>query len=127
MVGAVRKSVSREYQNSAPAGGLDLEEKLQSALEGLKQILGLGHELTLRWIPNGDGKLSGEVKGNCIYVYEMTEKEALSTLKHEFLDYAISSVIDPYKQVTNKLIALINEEAYKRKERLVEKLSTFLP
>jgi len=29
-------------------------------------------------------------------------------------------VIEPYKQVTNKLISLINEEAYRRKERLVE-------
>jgi hypothetical protein len=46
----------------------------------------------------------------------------LETLRHEFLDYAISRVIEPYKQVTNKLITLINEEAYKRKERLVESL-----
>lgn len=107
--------------------GLDLQEKLQSALEGLKQTMNLGYELRVKWVPNGDGKLSGEVKGNFIYVYEETEKEALSTLRHEFLDYAISSVVDPYKQVTNKLIALINEEAYRRKERLVEKLSALFP
>ena len=107
--------------------GLDLQEELQSALEGLKQNLNLGYELRVKWVPNGDGKLSGEVKGDCIYVYEETAKEAVSTLRHEFLDYAISNVVEPYKQVTNKLIALINEEAYRRKERLVEKLSALLP
>ena len=120
-----RQSRRRAGRNSN--AGLDLEEKLQSALEGLKQTLNMGYELTLKWVPNGDDKLSGEVKGDCIFVYGDTEKEALSTLRHEFLDYAISNVVEPYKQVTNKLIALINEEDYRRKERLVEKLSTLLP
>ena len=36
---------------------------------------------------------------------------ALETLKHEFVDYAISKVIEPYKEVTNRLIALVNEIA----------------
>jgi hypothetical protein len=121
----IRQSRKRASGNSTV--GWDLEEKLRSALEGLKQTLNLGHELTLKWVPNGEKKLSGEVLKDCIYIYEETEKEALDTLKHEFLDYAISSVIEPYKEVTNKLIALINEEAYRRKERLVEKLSTLLP
>jgi hypothetical protein len=115
----------RTSENST--AGLGLEEKLRSALEDLKQNLNLGYELRVKWVPSGEGKLSGEVKGDCIYVYEETEKEALSTLRHEFLDYAISNVVEPYRQVTNKLIALINEEAYRRKERLVEKLSTLLP
>lgn len=65
-------------------------------------------------------KLSGEVKGEFIYVYDESEETALKTLKHEFLDYAISQVIEPYKEVTNKLISLMNEEAYRRKERLIE-------
>jgi hypothetical protein len=124
--GKERTRQSRRRAGGNSTAGLDLEEKLQSALEGLKQTLNLGYELTLKWVPNGDGKLSGEVKGDCICIYERTEKEALSTLSHEFLDYAISSVVEPYKQVTNKLIALINEEAYRRKERLVEKLSALL-
>jgi len=32
----------------------------------------------------------------------------------------ISKVIEPYRVVANKLVGLINEEAYKRKERIVE-------
>jgi len=42
--------------------------------------------------------------------------------KHEFIDYAISKTIEPYKEVTTRLISIINEDAYKRKERLVESL-----
>jgi len=103
-----------------------LEEKLLSLLESLKQTLNLGYELQVKWVPSGDDKLSGELRGDCIYIYEETEKEALSTLRHEFFDYAISNVIEPYKQVTNKLIAMINEEAYRRKESLVEKLCKLL-
>ncbi|MFQ5870839.1 MAG: hypothetical protein ACE5IB_01600 [Candidatus Geothermarchaeales archaeon] len=43
-------------------------------------------------------------------------------MKHEFLDYAISQVIVPYREMTNKLISLINEDAYRKKESLVEAL-----
>ncbi|MBS7654977.1 hypothetical protein KEJ50_00505 [Candidatus Bathyarchaeota archaeon] len=49
--------------------------------------------------------------------------KALEALKHEFLDYAISKAIEPYKEVANKLITLINEEAYKRKEKLIKTLT----
>jgi hypothetical protein len=82
----------------------------------------MGYELKVVWLPNDDSNLSGEVKGETIYVYEEEYDKALETLRHEFLDYAISQVIEPYRQVTNKLIALINEEAYKKKEELIEKL-----
>lgn len=112
---------------NARATGLDLQEKLQAKLEDLKLILKVGNELEVKSVPDKFSKLSGEVKGTCIYVYEETEKEALSTLKHEFLDYTISNVVDLYKQFANKLIALINEEAYERKEKLIEKLVSLLP
>jgi hypothetical protein len=49
-------------------------------------------------------------------------KRALETLRHEFIDYAVSQIIEPYKQVANMLIAMINEDAYERKEKLVERL-----
>ena len=78
------------------------------------------------WRPNGSETLSGAVEGDIIYIYEEDEAKALNTLKHEVLDYAISQVIVPYKEVTNKLITLINEDAYQRKERLVEALNKIL-
>ncbi|MCS4542322.1 MAG: hypothetical protein HY929_08445 [Euryarchaeota archaeon] len=64
------------------------------------------------------------MEGNIIYIYEKSEDVAIETLKHEFLDYSIGQIVEPYKEVTNKLISLINESAYKKKEKLVEALPT---
>jgi thermostable 8-oxoguanine DNA glycosylase len=100
----------------------NLQNVLDEELERLKRLLRMGYELKVVWLPNNNSNLSGEVKGETIYVYEEELEKALETLKHEFLDYSISQVIEPYRQLTNKLIMLINEEAYKRKEMLVENL-----
>ncbi len=101
---------------------INLQIVLEEELERLKRKLQMAYELKVIWIPNGNDKLSGEVKGETIFIYEESEREAIETLRHEFLDYAISKVIEPYRNVTNKLIMLINEEAYKRKEKLVKTL-----
>jgi hypothetical protein len=71
-------------------------------------------------------KLSEEVKKETIYVYEEKYDKALETLRHEFSDYAISQVIEPYKRTANQLILLINEIAYKKKEELVEKTTKLI-
>lgn len=73
-----------------------------------------------------DSRISGEVRGDYIYVYDEDKEVALETLKHEFVDYGVSKVIEPYKEVTNRLIALINEIVYTRKERLVEMLTQLI-
>ena len=73
-----------------------------------------------------ESRVSGEVRGDYIYVYDDDKEVALDTLKHEFVDYAISKVIEPYKDVTNRLIAIINDIAYTRKEKLVEKLTQLI-
>jgi len=99
------------------------ERTLDGELKLLKKKLNIGHELKVVWDPKDIGKLSGEVKGKVIFVYERSEREALETLRHEFLDYAISKVIEPYKDVANKIMMLINEQAYRRKEDLIDNLS----
>lgn len=106
---------------------MEYQEKLDSEFSRLKQILGISEDLKLEWIPNksfsGSGKeLSGEVINNVVFIYEEDFSEALKTLKHELIDYQLSRAIEPYKEVTNKLISLINDEAYKKKEKLVEAL-----
>ena len=103
-----------------------LQNILERELERLKHKLQMGYELKVVWIPNDDSKLAGEVKGNTIFIYNETGDEALETLRHEFLDYAISKVVEPYKEVTNKLIMMINEEAYGRKEKLIEMLTRLI-
>jgi len=99
-----------------------LQEILEEELERLKRKFQMGYELKVVWIPNDNSSLLGEVRGDKIFIYERDEEKAVETLRHEFLDYAISQVIEPYKEITNKLIMLMNEEAYRRKERLVETL-----
>jgi len=100
-----------------------LQNILEEELERLKRKLRMGYELKVVWSPDNNSSLAGEVKGETIFIYEEDFKKALETLRHEFLDYAISKVIEPYRQVTNKLIKLINEEAHMKKEKLIEALS----
>ena len=102
------------------SGGLETE------LERLKSLFGLGFELKVVWKPSHDGALSGQVKNNLIYVYDVDEEKAMDTLRHEFLDYCVSLAIEPYKEVTNRLIHMINDDAYRRKERVVEALVKLL-
>jgi hypothetical protein len=102
---------------------IDLNENnLTKELEFLKRRLNLGHELTLKWLPGEKDGICGEVKGNVILIYEENEEKALETLKHEFLDYLVSKSAEPYEKVANLLIKMVNDEAYARKERLVEVL-----
>ena len=101
---------------------LEIQNILEKELEKLKRLLNVSHELKVVWLPDNNSTLSGEVKGETIYFYDEKEELAVETLRHEFLDYAISKVIEPYKEVTNKLIIMINEQAYRRKERLVDSL-----
>jgi hypothetical protein len=115
----------KNVQNHRVVIELD-QDKLFHELERLKQKLGLGHELELKWLPGDNEKLSGEVKGNCIFIYEEQEEKAIEALRHEFLDYVISKVAEPYQRIANRLIELTNEETYKRKEKLVECLCKLL-
>jgi hypothetical protein len=99
-----------------------IQKKLEEELNRLKAILGLGYDLIVKWVPDGKSKLSGEVRGNLVYIYEEEEEEAVETLRHEFIDFCISQVVEPYKDVTNLLIKKINKDAYLQKEKLVEAL-----
>lgn len=98
------------------------EARLWEELGRLQEVLGCGYDLKLVWTPTPASNLEGEVKGCIVYIYSGNLKTALKTLRHEFLDYAVSQLIEPYKGVTNALIALINKQAYARKEKLVESL-----
>jgi hypothetical protein len=117
-----------QKRGAAPGPGSGFE-RLESELSRLKGALGLGHELRVEWLPGhakhfSGRQLSGEVLDGTIYIYEEEEEKALATLRHEFLDYAVCQVIEPYKSIANKLISTMNEEAYRRKERLIERLSS---
>ncbi len=96
------------------------QDDLERELERLKRLSGKGQGLKVRWIPRADSQKEGEVCGDTILVYSYNISDAIKTLRHEFLDYLVCSVIRPYMDMTNTLLALFSEKAYKRKEEIVE-------
>ena len=91
-----------------------MQRLLEEELARLKVRVALVGHLRVVWMPNANNALSGEVKGNAIFIYERDEEKALETLRHEIVDYCVSQAVDPYREVTNRLIKMINEDAYKR-------------
>jgi len=62
------------------------------------------------------------VDGDTITIYSENIEDALDTLRHEFIDYLISQAIKPYIKLLNALLSLISQNAYNKKEDIVEKL-----
>ena len=105
----------------------EAQKRLEEELERLKRTLDAGYNLKVRWIPNGESKLSGEVKGSVIYLYEEDEGKAGETLKHEFIDHHIvKEIVEPLVEYVNMQKNLIERLIYKRKEGLVDSLSKLL-
>ncbi len=100
--------------------------KLRRELKRLQETLNQCHHLNVVWTPKRESSLDGEVKGDTIYIYSLSFNGAMKTLRHEFLDYTVSQCIEPYRQVTNSFVALLNKQAYERKEKLVEALASLL-
>jgi hypothetical protein len=101
-------------------------KRLEAELQWLKRVSGMGFELRVVWDPRTDGSVSGEVKNNAVFVYDVDVEEAVDTLRHEFIDYCFSQAIEPYRQLLNQLILAINREGYERKERVVDGLVKLL-
>jgi hypothetical protein len=113
----VRAKLCRKETTGRPAIQAELEKELMALMEKLG-ISGL----KVLWTPDDSSKLSGEVKGQVIYVYEPSLEKARETLKHEVLDYFVSQPFEPLRRLTNKLIELVNDDAYRRKEKVLEAL-----
>ena len=110
---------------------INCQEELDREFTRLKHVLRMVGDLKLKWIPrksfSKSGKeLSGEVRGKVVYIYERDCEEAIKTLRHELVDYLVSQPIELYKKVTNMLIKMINEDAYKWKEKVVEALTRLI-
>ena len=103
---------------------LKVEEKLflERELDRLKQLSDMGKNLRIVWLPSKNSKKEGQVVGRTIYIYSTNIHEALQTLRHEFIDYLICKAIEPYQKLANILLSLISEQAYRKKEKVVEAL-----
>lgn len=102
------------------------DHNLSRLLDELKRSTGLGGELRLAWVPGGSPNLSGEVKENIVYVYDEEPREAAETLVEEFIEYAISEASEPYVSVLNAVLRRVNEEAYRRRDRVAKALAKLL-
>jgi len=105
----------------------DTEFKLSKEFERVKRLLEITGLTGVVWQPTRSGNLSGEVKNDVVYIYEADEEKALQTLRHELMDYQISSkIIRPLIDIINSLIKLREAEIYKEKEKIIEHLSKLL-
>jgi len=100
---------------------------LYQELRRLKEKLNVGHELHVKWLPDETKDVCGEVRGNTIYIYEVDEDKAISVLRHEFVDYLITSkVIQPLIDLINLMIKIKQIEIYKEKEKIVQLFTSLL-
>lgn len=105
----------------------NLQNILEEELKRTSARLGLNLDLKVVWTPDKTVCLSGEVKGSSIYIYEVEEEKAIQTLKHELVDYLITSrIVKPLVNLLNLLIKAREAEIYKEKERLVEIFSKII-
>ena len=69
----------------------------------------------------------GEVREDVIYIYEKDEEKAIETLRHEAIDYLISTkIIKPLINMINLLIKSREREIYLEKEKLIERLTKLI-
>lgn len=88
---------------------------LTKELERLKELTNFNEDLEVVWIPCTNSDKEGNIIGKTIYIYSTTILEAKRTLRHEFIDYLVCKAIEPYLQLTNVLLSLISERAYRKK------------
>ena len=97
--------------------------KLAKSLDDLKTKLAVDEELELVWLPTIQGPLSGEIKGSKIYIYESEEVKALQTLKHELIDYLITTrIVRPLVKLINLLVKSTEADIYQAKEEVIKKI-----
>ena len=104
-----------------------LQGRLEEELKRLSAKLGLNLDLKVVWMPDKTASLSGEVKDGSIYIYDVEEEKAIQTLKHEMIDYLITSkIVKPLVGLLNILIKAREAEIYKEKEKIVEIFSKII-
>ena len=102
------------------------EVKLREEFQTLMAKLGI-QNLNLVWMPDSNRSMSGEVRNSVVYVYEEDEVKAMETLKHELIDYLITSkIVKPLVELVNLLIKSRESDIYREKEKIVESLSRIL-
>ncbi|MCK4477038.1 hypothetical protein KAU88_00715 [Candidatus Bathyarchaeota archaeon] len=103
---------------------MSVQRILEKELARLKRLIPSVEVSVVRWEPKEHYRISGEVVGNTIYVFDLSTDEALDTLRHEFLDCLITRrIVNPLVSLINTLIKTRENEIYREKEQLINLLS----
>ena len=90
------------------------QSKMQNCLDRL------GLPLKVLWMPKDDAVKHGEIRSNCILIYDTDEAEAWLTFEHEVHEYKLKKITYCYHTLINSLIETVEKLAYERKERYIE-------
>ncbi len=99
---------------------------LNEELARLMQQSGDSNDLDVVWVPRIDSAKEGEVVGKTIFVYSPDPRQAIETLRHEFVDYLVCRAVEPYQDMVNALLSVLSEKAYRKKEEVVESILKIL-
>jgi len=91
---------------------VSLEDKMNNLLSRL------GVPLKAVWLPSRDAKEHARIvpEERLIMIYDEGEDEAWASLLHEIMEWRLRPVHKVYRDTINKLITLLEEIAYSRKE-----------
>ena len=82
------------------------EVRMQNCLDRL------GLPLKVLWIPKDESSKHGEIRSNCILIYDRDEAEAWLTFTHEVYEYKFKEVTYPYRSLVNYLIETVEKLTY---------------
>lgn len=95
----------------------------------LRRIQGIGLGLGLRkvlWHPGERTDVDAEVVARVVLVYATRFEVAMEALRHEVLHFEIAECRKPFVDLVNAVFSAINEETYRREERLIRQLAGLL-
>jgi hypothetical protein len=78
--------------------------------------------LKLKWAPNSNKPIHGEINQNILFIYDMNETDAWETFTHELFEYKLKKVSTVYRETVNSLIEVIQKIAYTEKESFIESI-----
>ena len=108
-----------------------VEAGLEAELERLKRRVGMGFEVSVRWLPGTvkyhNGKqLAEEVIGDTILIYTENPQKAIELVRHGFAEWILNQYTKPYRQLINSFISLFEQQQYEKKEKTVETLARLM-
>ena len=106
--------------------GVWIPSRLEAELRRIQGI-GLGSGLLkVLWHPGERTDVDAEVVARVVLVYATRFEVAMEALRHEVLHFEIAECRKPFVDLVNAVFSAINEETYRREERLIRQLAGLL-